>query len=173
MQLRTSMTGGSIRSLRHILALAPCGKPQATCMRPHDGSAAVAAGARQLHRPPALRRLVGAYPCALVCATLSLRAPGRGRLGDGASAVTVGTAHRGCQLRAQEWSQALGHRLVLERHGPCRPVGVGGYAAGRRGRGGRRRCVSPRRGAIPRRATHSACAPRSGTVGLRFRPARP
>ena len=48
-------------------------------LRPPGGTAAVAAGARQLHQPRALRRLVGAHPCALVRVGLTLRVLGRSR----------------------------------------------------------------------------------------------
>lgn len=89
-----------------------------------DGPAVVAAGPRLLHQSLVLRRLVGADVCALVWAALPLRAPGRDRPVHGASAVGVGTAGPGCQLRAQERSHELGHRLVRNRHGPHRLLGL-------------------------------------------------
>ena len=81
-------------------------------LRPFGGAGAVAAGARQLHHPQALRRPVGAHPCALVRGVLPLRAPGRGRPG--------GTTGPGYQLRTQERAQDLGHGLAW----PAQHAGV-------------------------------------------------
>ena len=57
-----------MRWLHNLLPLAPCGKPQA---------------AHFAHLVDLLLRLVGAHPCALVCAGFSLRPPGRGCPGGG------------------------------------------------------------------------------------------
>ena len=58
------------------------------------------------------------------------------------------TAGPGRQLRGQERRRNLGHGLVLERHGPGRPLGPGGHAAGGRGRRGRGR-LPPLRPPVP------------------------
>lgn len=71
-----------MRLLRNILALVPCGQPQAA----HFAHLVVLLQWQpeclNLYWPRALRQPAGAHPCALVCAALPFRAPERGRAGD-------------------------------------------------------------------------------------------
>ena len=134
MQLARQRQGFPMRLLHNILALAPCGKPQAvhfaqvtvlpgrvnfTGLDDYGGRSA-RTHARWFARPlPSVRLTVTAlgavYP--------------RDR--------PVGVAGPGCQLRAQVRSRDLGCGLVLERHSSRRPLRPGGKAAGVSGCQGR------------------------------------
>ncbi len=125
------------RWLRNMPALMPCGKPQAAHFDHVTTLPPWLSWRVHINPLQALRRSTDAHPCAWVCAILPLRARSRGRPGTGASAGPVGAAGHGHELGVQERSRALGHRLVLERHGPSRPLGLGGHASGHCGHGGR------------------------------------
>ncbi|MCY4522165.1 MAG: transposase [Caldilineaceae bacterium] len=151
-----------MRWLRTILALMPCGKPQAAHFAhlvellqwlpgrinftglEHYGGWSVRTHARWFGRP---------FPFA----RLAVAAGGAG-----------GGARRGCQLRVQERAPDLGHGLVWERHGPRRPLGAGVTllaAVDVEEGGAYPLCVRPSPGAVrARRQTCGAATGRETTV---------
>ena len=86
-------------------------------LRPRDGAAAVASGARQLHQPRALRR--PGEPARTHARWFARPFP-FARLAVSA----LGAVH----------PRSMWELLVLERHGPRRPLGAGSLPAGRGGR---------------------------------------
>ncbi len=75
-----------MRLLRNAFALTPCGKPQAAHFAHVTELLQWLPGRAHFTDLKQLRGGRSAYPCALVCAALPLRASGRGHLGVGASA---------------------------------------------------------------------------------------